>query len=113
MIYTELNASGMKDLLKKVGRDNFTEGALNLYSQFMFSKDLSEEFNPIDFDCTFIEFNLSCDASTRDILEEYGYLLGEKVFESEGDKIESLVNKLHENTLVMQDSNILLFDYNF
>lgn len=109
MIYTELNAYDMKQILKTCDRDNFSIDALEGYLTFVEDLGVPSEFDPVGFDCSFTECK-----KTLDDLSDYLYLIDEDDYEDEDEKLEALLEAIEENTLIVwQDNNSLMFDYNF
>ena len=109
MVYTELNSYDMQEMLKVCDRNNFSIDALQGYIDFIDMLGESAEFDPVGFDCSFIECSKDMEA-----LSDYTYLIYKEDYADEEDRLDALLDALRENTLVVwEDNNSILFDYNF
>lgn len=116
MIYTELNASDMHSMLKTCGRNNFSMATLEAYEQFIEEIDANDEFDPVGFDCEYIEFDLSDQDDVNCFLSDYAYMLtdDEKLELDEAEKIEEVKKILQEKTFVLlDDGDLFTISYNF
>lgn len=114
MIYTELNEYTMQEQLAACERDNFSLEALRTYISFVEELGENTEFDPIDFDCSYVEFDLGDKEERKSFINDYDYLVEGDEFEEENDKVEAIQTAIKENTLVICGTyNNFMFDYNF
>ena len=114
-IYTKLDEYDIRKMMQDCNRDNFSLCAIRAYIHFIKSiGDQPQEFDAIAFDCSFIEFDLSNDDERKAFINDYGDLVKDETFSDDDSKVESIMDKLNDETCVIsQDYNCFTFDYNF
>ena len=113
-IYKKLDEYDLKDMLIRCDRNNFSLHALRAYIDFVEGLGEYQEFDAIGFICSFYEYDLSNDDEREQFIREYEYLVEDESFNDENSKVESIMDKIKDETLVISSEyNCFLFDYNF
>ena len=115
-MYITINEFEAKEIMQKVGRDNFTRRGLEIIMQWLDDASDCEqghEFDPVEIDCEFIELDLTTDEGKSLLLKDYGYLVEEDE-EDEECKIEAIIEEIQDRGVVIYDDpQLFIFTYNF
>ena len=112
-MYIKIDEFEAKEMMQKVGRDNFTRRGLEIIMQWLDDAsdcDQGHEFDPVGIDCEFMELDLTTDAGKNNLLCSYEYL----VDADEEDKVNAIIEEMKERGVVISDDpEIFIFTYNF
>ena len=103
-----VDSSIMKDYMVNYDRDYFTMEALEAILDFYNEIDENIEFDPIAICCDWSEYGETPCLTYNDFLNDYSYLIEDNEYNEKEDKINDIINKLSEHTIVIRLSNSVL-----
>jgi len=106
-LISTIDATELKQAMKRIDRDNFSFKACEAIIDFYNELEQPVEFYPLDIDISYVEFDLTDKSDIEAFINDYGYL-------TDNENLKEIMEAIQEETLVIcSELDCFVFDYNF